>query len=55
MQRLIIRLIKIALNREQWLAIVDCQWDEDTDRGKDITVVCDVVTKSMHQNIQLLG
>lgn len=53
MQLLMIKLIKIVLNRKQWFAIVDCQLGDDTDRGKDITVICDVMTKSMHQNIPL--
>ena len=41
MQLLMIRLIKIVLNREQWLAVVVCQLGDDTDRSKGITVVCD--------------
>ncbi len=53
MQLLMIRLIKIIINREQWLAVIDCQLGDDTDRGKDITVVCYVMTRSMHQNITL--
>ena len=53
MQLLLMKLIKIVLNRKQWFAIVDCQLGDDTDRGKDITVICDVMAKSMHQNIPL--
>jgi len=53
MQLLMIKLIKIVINREQWFTIVDCQLGDETDRGKDITGICDVMTKSMHQYIPL--
>lgn len=43
-----------VLNKEPWLTIDNCQLGDVTDRGKDITMVCDVMAKSMNQNDPLL-